>query len=67
MKQALVDAANKSKIPDLLEAPFVVAANDQFHQLSAKVAEEVGFTDPKRVYTEWSDWLKQRIKKMKVS
>jgi len=65
MKQALVDAANKSKLPDLLEAPTVVAANDEFHQLSAKVAEEVGFTDPARVYTEWSNWLKQYIKKMK--
>ncbi|MEM2873909.1 MAG: type II/IV secretion system ATPase subunit [Candidatus Nanoarchaeia archaeon] len=67
IKQAIVDAANKTKIQDLLEAPFVVASNDEFHRLCAIIAEEVGFTDPKRVYAEWSNWLKQRIKKMKGS
>ncbi len=66
MKQALVDAASKSKLPNILEAPFVVAANDEFHKLSAKVSEEVGTTDAKRVYSEWDDWLKQRIKKMRA-
>ena len=67
IKQALVDTAAKSKIPDILEAPFVVASNDEFHRLCAKVAEEVGSTDPKRVYVEWSNWLKQHVKKMRGS
>ena len=66
IKQTLVETAAKLKLPDLLEAPFVVASNDEFHVLSAKVAEEVGFTDPKRVFTEWNNWLKQHVKKMKV-
>jgi type IV secretory pathway ATPase VirB11/archaellum biosynthesis ATPase len=65
MKQALVDIADKTKLPDILEAQFVVASNDEFHRLSSKVAEEVGFTDPKRVFAEWNSWLKQRVKKMK--
>ncbi len=66
IKQALVETASKSKLPDILEAPFVVASNDEFHRLSAKVAEEVGFTDPKRVYSEWESWLKQKVKKLKA-
>ncbi|MEM4248121.1 MAG: type II/IV secretion system ATPase subunit, partial [Candidatus Nanoarchaeia archaeon] len=31
IKQAIVDAAQKAKMPELLEAPFVVKANDEFH------------------------------------
>jgi len=65
LKQALIEASDKAKLPDLLEAPTVVAANDEFHKISGQVAEEVGFTDPKRVYAEWQSWLKQRIKKMR--
>ena len=65
IKSAIVNAADKTKLPNILEAPFVVKANDEFHLISSKVAEEVGFTDPKRVYTEWSNWLKQAVKKEK--
>ena len=65
IKQALVETAQKTKDPDLMEAPFVVKSNDEFHRLSALVAEEVGFTDPKRVYSEWDAWLKSELKKRK--
>jgi type IV secretory pathway ATPase VirB11/archaellum biosynthesis ATPase len=65
IKKTLLDTAEKAKQPDILEAPFVVRSNDEFHKISAKVAEEVGFTDPKRVFTEWSSWLKQSVKKEK--
>ena len=62
IKQAIVDAADKTKDPDFMEAGFVVKANDEFHKLSSLVAEEVGYTDPKRVYSEWESWLKAEIK-----
>jgi type IV secretory pathway ATPase VirB11/archaellum biosynthesis ATPase len=65
IKQAIVEASDKAKIPNLLEATFNVASNDEFHRLCDTVAKEVGFTDPKRVFNEWQNWLKQRIKKMK--
>jgi hypothetical protein len=65
IKQAIVEASDKAKIPNLLEATFNVASNDEFHRLCDIVAKEVGFTDPKRVFNEWQNWLKQRIKKMK--
>ncbi len=63
VKQAIVDVAQKTKDFDLLEAPFVVKANDEFHKISSKVADEVGFTDPQRVYAIWEDWLKAEVKK----
>ncbi|MEM2954631.1 MAG: ATPase, T2SS/T4P/T4SS family, partial [Candidatus Nanoarchaeia archaeon] len=65
IKETLVKAAQETKIFDLLEAPFVILSNDEFHRICAKVAEEVGYTDSKRVYSEWYAWLKQQIKKMK--
>jgi type IV secretory pathway ATPase VirB11/archaellum biosynthesis ATPase/intein/homing endonuclease len=65
IKQAIVEASDKAKIPNLLEASFNVASNDEFHRLCDIVAKEVGFTDPKRVFNEWQNWLKQRIRKMK--
>jgi len=63
IKQALVDTAKTIKDPDLLEANFVVKSNDEFHKLSSLVAQEVGFTDPKRVYSEWESWFKSELKK----
>ena len=62
-KQAIVDAAKATGNQELMEAPFVVMANDEFHRISALVAEEVGYTDPKRVYSQWNDWLKNTIRK----
>jgi len=62
IKQAIVDAAGKTNDADLMEANFTVKANDEFHKLSAVVAEEVGFTDPKRVYSEWDSWFKSELK-----
>jgi len=63
VKQALVDTSNTSKNSELLEAPFVIKANDQFHKISQAVAEEVGTTEPTRVFNIWNDWLKGEVKK----
>ncbi|MBI2129508.1 Flp pilus assembly complex ATPase component TadA [Candidatus Woesearchaeota archaeon] len=59
IKEAIVDAADKSKMPDLLEAKFVVLANDEFHKISDAVKEEVGFLDSKRIFFDWNEWLKR--------
>ena len=66
VKQAILEASGKSGNPDILEAPFVVKANDQFHIISDKVAQEVGTTEPDRVFSIWSDWLKQEVKRQQV-
>ena len=63
IKQAIVDYSVKTKRPELLEADFVVKANDTFHNKVDEVQEEVGGFDPKRIYFEWEDWLKRECKR----
>jgi len=62
VKQALVSASEKSGMPELLEASFVVVANDQFHRVSDEIKNEVGSLDNKRIFFEWNEWLKKRLK-----
>jgi len=64
-KQALVDIAEKTKKPELLEADFVIETNDMFHNLLDKVKKEVGKIDPERVFFEYNEWLKKEAKKHK--
>jgi type IV secretory pathway ATPase VirB11/archaellum biosynthesis ATPase len=60
--QTLVDYSKKLNAPDILEAKFAIDANDQFHKITDKVKEEVGFMDPKRIFFEWEEWLKRTSK-----
>ncbi len=62
IKEAVVSASEKANMPALLEAEFVVAANDQFHRISAEVKDETDSLDSKRVFFEWNEWLKKSIK-----
>jgi len=66
IKETLVNAAEKAKMPDMLEAGFVIDSNDKFHKLSSKVREEVGSLDSKRIFFEWNEWLKRSVKKRKI-
>ncbi len=63
IKQAHLNLAMKSGNLELLEAPFVIQSNDQFHRLSDSVREEVGALDNKMIYDRWEEWIKQEIKK----
>ncbi len=63
IKKTLVDYAVRSKNLGLLEAGFVINANDKFHIISNSVSEEVGKMESKRIFFEWNDWLKKQIKK----
>ena len=63
IKQTLVEASMKTKNADMLEAPFVLKANNAFHEISEKVQAEIGVPKGKRVFTDWEDWLKKEIKK----
>ena len=65
IKEMLVEYANKTKTPDLLEADFVVKSNDIFHIISGKIREETGSLDSKRIYFDWREWLKREIKLIK--
>ena len=63
VKERVVDFAEKMKDPDLLEAKFIVLANDEFHRICDRVKEAVGYLDSKRIYFEWDEWLKRAVKK----
>lgn len=65
IKERIVKAAEETKDDNLLEADFVISANDQFHKISERVREEVGALDSERIYFEWESWLKTAITKKK--
>ncbi len=62
IKQTVVDYALKLNRPEILEADWTVKVNEAFHEISEKVASEVGYTDPKYVYEEWLEWFKRSLK-----
>jgi archaeal flagellar protein FlaI len=57
IKQMIVDAAQEAGSSDMLEAAFVVRANDAFHQISEKVREKE--TDSELIKREFSIWLQR--------
>ncbi len=67
LKETLVEVAHKTNNLDLLEAEFVVQANDQFHKLSESVKDEVGSLDSKRIFFDWNEWLRRTVKKQTFS
>ncbi len=66
IKETLVNVAVKQNDLNLLEAPFVIQSNDEFHRISDNVKEEVGALDSKKIFFEWNEWLKRSIKKKKI-
>lgn len=65
IKEALVDYAEKENLDELLEAPFVIMSNDQFHILSDN-ARQHGRFKSELIYQEWIHWLEYEINKKKV-
>ena len=63
IKDTLVTTANKIKNLEILEAPFYVRANDEFHRISDQVRGEVGRLDSERIFFQWNEWLKRAVKK----
>jgi len=62
IKETIVRFAQELNRPEILEAEWTVQANEAFHLISAKVAEEVGSVDSKLVYERWLEWFKERLK-----
>jgi len=67
IKETLVNFAVKQKDLALLEAPFIVQSNDEFHRISDSIKEEVGTLDSKRIFFDWNEWLKRSIKKKRLN
>ncbi|MBU1854094.1 MAG: type II/IV secretion system ATPase subunit, partial [Nanoarchaeota archaeon] len=63
MKENLLKTVEKNKNYDLLEAPFVIRCNDEFHRISYRVKDKTGELDSKRILFEWNEWLKKEVRK----
>ncbi|RME31273.1 hypothetical protein D6789_03275 [Candidatus Woesearchaeota archaeon] len=66
LKEHLVKRAEETRDDDLLEAPFVIQCNDQFHRISDRIKEKYGRLDSKRIAFEWKEWVEQQIRKRKA-
>jgi archaeal flagellar protein FlaI len=66
VKEMLLDYSVKAKDDSILEASFVVNANDAFHNISDKVLDMRGKLDSKEILFRWEDWLKMEIKRRKT-
>jgi len=66
IKETIVKYSDKEKMPELLEAPFVILSNDMFHIMSEQIKEETGILDSKKIFFNWEAWFKKEIKKMKI-
>ncbi len=60
-KKRLVDVAGAAGKPGLLEAEFVVRANDMFHLFEEEVREELGAADSQEIFARWDRWLRSQI------
>lgn len=64
VKERIVKAAEDSGNMDILEAPFSIRCNDEFHRVSENVREEVGALDSKMIYSKWNSWLSRELKRV---
>ncbi|MBI4152353.1 type II/IV secretion system ATPase subunit [Candidatus Woesearchaeota archaeon] len=65
-KQEIVVQALETQNPALLEAEFVIRANDQFHLISDAIKEEKGRLDNSEILLRYKDWLKREARKKKL-
>jgi len=64
IKETLVKMSDKLEMPELLEADWTVKSNSIFHLIGESIRKEIGFSDPKRVYAEWENWIRTELKKI---
>jgi energy-coupling factor transporter ATP-binding protein EcfA2 len=62
IKQAIVDFAESSANPNILEAPFVIASNDMFHLISEQVKAEQGSLASDAIFERWDAWAREAIR-----
>jgi flagellar protein FlaI len=58
MKGTLVELADKTARPDILEAEWVVRSNQTFHLIQDTLRRERGAAEAKDIYEKWLAWLK---------
>ncbi|MFB6076410.1 MAG: ATPase, T2SS/T4P/T4SS family [Candidatus Aenigmatarchaeota archaeon] len=62
VKKAIVDYSLEADERGLLEAPFVVKANNKFHIIMSQLRDEVGSIPADRAYNMYEKWLKDQVK-----
>ena len=63
IKNYLVEAAEKYKNNEILEADFTKKSNEYFHLISERVRQQYGLPWKKYVFPEWKKIIEQEIKK----
>ena len=58
-KQAIVDLFTSLGDNNVLEADFIVKANDRFHLIADKIKEKTGRVETASVLVEYKEWLKK--------
>ena len=59
--ESIVNYAQATNKPQMIEAPFVIASNSMFHIASAEVKEERGYFDNKYIFEKWHTWMKKWV------
>ncbi|MEW5896465.1 MAG: ATPase, T2SS/T4P/T4SS family [Nanoarchaeota archaeon] len=65
-KQAIVDVFSEIKDESILEAEFVIKANDMFHLIADRIKRKTGRLDNAKILFEYKDWLRREVKKRKM-
>lgn len=65
MKETLVKISDRLKMPDLLEAGWVMRSNSEHHLIAERLRKETGAAESKDVYGEWLKWLNSEVKGVK--
>ncbi len=63
VKQAIVDAFTELGDGNILEADFVIRANDMFRLISDKVKKRSGKIDHDKIFFEFKEWLRKEARK----
>ncbi len=62
IKETTVKLADKLRMPELMEAEWVMLSNNEFHLIAERLKEENGVVNPKLAYDEWEKWLRLKLK-----
>ena len=66
VKQRIYEMSQEKNMPELLEADFVILANDKFHKAVEKTIKKIGREDSEEVYFMWNEWLETEIKRKQL-
>lgn len=65
IKKRIVEYSQLMNDPSLLEAEYVIPANNKFHLISEQVKRDYGTLESERIFTLWDEWFKGIIKRKK--